>query len=60
MKLMTSLNLTFAAIDMIQTPEGDYIFLEANPNGEWLWLDDLLHFGISDAVTEWVTNPPRL
>jgi glutathione synthase/RimK-type ligase-like ATP-grasp enzyme len=54
-QLMDALRLTFGAIDLIQTPEGDYVFLEVNPNGQWLWLDDMLNLCISDAVAEWLS-----
>ena len=54
LKMLTKLNLKFAAIDMIQTPNGEYVFLEVNPNGQWLWLDDRLELGISDAVADWL------
>jgi glutathione synthase/RimK-type ligase-like ATP-grasp enzyme len=52
--LMDRLDLSFGAIDMIETPSGEYVFLEINPSGQWLWLDDLLNFGISNAVAEWL------
>jgi len=55
-RLMDSLRLTFGAIDMIQTPDGEYVFLEVNPSGQWLWLDDMLQLGISDAVAEWLVG----
>jgi glutathione synthase/RimK-type ligase-like ATP-grasp enzyme len=51
---MEELRLTFGAIDLIETPEGEYVFLEVNPNGQWLWLDDMLKLGISDAVADWL------
>jgi glutathione synthase/RimK-type ligase-like ATP-grasp enzyme len=57
LRLMDSLRLTFGAIDMIQTPGDEYVFLEVNPSGQWLWLDDMLGFGISDAVAEWLAGP---
>src|SRR5579885_1012547 len=47
--MMKSLGLTFGAIDMILTPDGEYVFLEVNPNGQWLWIDDMLDYGISNA-----------
>jgi len=31
---MRNLDLTFGCIDMILTPEGNYVFLEVNPNGQ--------------------------
>ena len=55
-QLMTELRLTFGAIDLVQTPTGEYVFLEVNPNGQWLWLDEMLDLGISDAVADWLCN----
>jgi hypothetical protein len=56
LRLMDSLRLAFGAIDMIQTPDGEYVFLEVNPSGQWLWLDDILQLGISDAVAGWLAG----
>src|SRR5436309_7528794 len=38
-RLMNSFGLNFASLDMIVTPEGEFVFLELNPNGQWLWLE---------------------
>lgn len=38
-QLVQTLGLSFGAIDMIVTPEGRYVFLEINPNGQWAWLE---------------------
>jgi glutathione synthase/RimK-type ligase-like ATP-grasp enzyme len=38
-RLMGAFGLNFASLDMIVTPDGDYVFLELNPNGQWLWLE---------------------
>lgn len=54
--LMGALRLTFGAIDLIQTTTGDYVFLEINPSGQWLWLDDMLGLGISDMMTDWLAT----
>ena len=48
---MKTVGLAFAAIDMVETPGGDFVFLEMNPSGQWLWIDDKLGLDISDAVT---------
>lgn len=37
-KLVQSLSLNFGAIDLILQPNGEYVFLEINPNGQWAWL----------------------
>ena len=38
-RLVAALGLTFGTIDMVKTPEGNYVFLELNPNGQWGWLE---------------------
>jgi glutathione synthase/RimK-type ligase-like ATP-grasp enzyme len=39
-RLMRSFEINFASIDMIVTPEGEFVFLDLNPNGQWLWLEE--------------------
>ena len=39
LRLMDSFGINFASADMILTPEGEFVFLELNPNGQWLWLE---------------------
>ena len=53
--LISRLGLNFGAIDLALTGDGDYVFFEINPNGEWLWLEDLLSFPISDRIAEWLS-----
>ena len=56
LRLMRALDLDFGALDFILTPDGDYLFLEVNPNGQWLWLDDQLGFDITGAIAEWLAH----
>jgi glutathione synthase/RimK-type ligase-like ATP-grasp enzyme len=51
-RMVAELGLLFGAIDMILTPDGRYVFLELNPNGEYLWIEHLTGLAISDAVCE--------
>lgn len=37
--LVKSWRLTFSAMDMIETPDDELVFLEANVGGNWLWLE---------------------
>lgn len=37
--LVASYGLRFAAVDMAVTPDGEWVFFEVNPNGQWAWLD---------------------
>jgi glutathione synthase/RimK-type ligase-like ATP-grasp enzyme len=59
LELMSRLSLTYSAIDLVLTPDGRYIFLEVNPNGQWLWIDDMLSLGISRAVAEWLSGSKK-
>jgi glutathione synthase/RimK-type ligase-like ATP-grasp enzyme len=52
--LMRRLGLHFAAIDLIKRADGNYTFLEVNPNGQWLWLDERLGCDITGAIAAWL------
>lgn len=39
MSFVKSYQLNFSAIDMIVTPEGRYVFLENNPNGQFIFIE---------------------
>jgi glutathione synthase/RimK-type ligase-like ATP-grasp enzyme len=39
--LVKTLGLEFGAIDLILTPDGNYVFLEINPNGQWAWIQQI-------------------
>ncbi|MFG0675409.1 MvdC/MvdD family ATP grasp protein [Delftia sp. WSY_7] len=54
--LMSKLGLTFGAVDLVETPDGEFVFLEVNPNGQWLWIDDQLQLGITDAIVDWLAR----
>ncbi|WP_285758821.1 MvdC/MvdD family ATP grasp protein [Helicobacter heilmannii] len=48
--------LEYGALDFIVTPENEWIFLEINCMGQWLWIEDLTNLGISNAITKWLTQ----
>ena len=52
LSLVRYYSLAFAAIDMIVTPQEKYVFLEINPNGQWLWLEKLTSQPISKAIAQ--------
>lgn len=54
LSLMSMLRLEFGAIDLVRRPDNEYVFLEVNPNGQWLWIDDQLDMGITAAVASWL------
>ena len=47
---MHALGLVYAAIDLRLTPAGDHVFLEVNPAGQWLFVEQATGQGISDAL----------
>lgn len=40
LRLMRSLGIVFACFDFIVTPEGEHVFLEVNPSGQFLWVEE--------------------
>ncbi|MCA1676665.1 MAG: ATP-grasp ribosomal peptide maturase, partial [Actinobacteria bacterium] len=38
LNLLEVLMLRFAALDFVVAPDNEWVFLEANPNGQWAWL----------------------
>ena len=58
-EMVHALGLSFGAIDLVRTPEDNYVFLEINPNGEWLWLEYQLEFPIAQSIADWLTQGTR-
>jgi len=52
LEVMHALRLNYGAADLILTPQGEYVFLEVNPNGEFLWLDKHLGLPLSSAIAD--------
>lgn len=50
--LMDKLGLGYGALDFIVTPDGEWVFLEVNPMGQWLWIEDLTGLPVSAAIGE--------
>lgn len=46
------MRLRFLAADLIVTPAGDHVFLEANPNGQWAWIEDATGLPIAAAIAD--------
>lgn len=55
-RLCQELNLKFGAIDLIKTPNDDYVFLEINPNGQWAWIETQTGLPISNAIIKYLSN----
>ena len=54
-EIVRTLNLKFGAIDLIKTDSG-YVFLEINPNGQWVWIENDTGLKISDEIIKLLTK----
>jgi glutathione synthase/RimK-type ligase-like ATP-grasp enzyme len=52
--LMDRLGLVYGAIDMRRTPDGDYVFLEVNTAGEFLFVEERTGQPITQAIADWL------
>jgi glutathione synthase/RimK-type ligase-like ATP-grasp enzyme len=50
--MLEKLGLSFGAFDLVVSKDGQYFFLEVNPNGQWYWLEALMKILISDAIAD--------
>lgn len=55
-KLMQELNLNFGAIDFVLDENGNFIFLEINPNGQWAWIEKRLNYPICATIVKYLTG----
>jgi glutathione synthase/RimK-type ligase-like ATP-grasp enzyme len=55
-RLMHSFEINLASIDMIVTPEGEFVFLDLNPNGQWLWLEEELGLPLIASMADLLTR----
>jgi len=58
-RMVRMLGLCFGAIDLILTPEGDHVFLEVNPNGQWAWVEKYTGLPIAEAIADYLIRAHR-
>jgi hypothetical protein len=56
-RLVEELGLSYGTIDMVLTPDERYVFLEINPNGQYLWIEDETGLPISDSICDLLSRP---
>ncbi len=49
---MKRLKISFGAFDFIVDKNGQFYFLEVNPNGQWYWIENLTGSLISQAIAD--------
>jgi hypothetical protein len=54
--LMGRLGLVYGAVDLRRTPEGEHVFLEVNPAGEWRFVEERTGQPITQAVADLLTQ----
>lgn len=51
-RFLRRLGLAFGAFDFVVTPAGEWVMLECNPAGQWLWLQDEVGVEIGAALAD--------
>ena len=51
-ELMRRMNLCFGSLDFIVTPEGEHVFLEVNPVGQFGWIVEQTGLPIYERLAE--------
>ncbi len=54
--MMRHYNVHFASFDLIVTPKEEIVFLEMNPNSQWVWIELLTGLPITDALIDKLTE----
>lgn len=57
--LVTKCGLNYAAIDLGLSPDGDHVFFEVNPAGQWLWMELRLDLPISQAMARLLSGSAK-
>lgn len=52
LQMTSELGLQYGAIDMVLTPDSEYVFLEINPSGQYGWIEDLTDMPLTEALAE--------
>lgn len=53
-RFLHSTGLACAFMDFIVTPDGEHVFLEANPQGQFLWMEDRAEIPVLDAMSSYL------
>lgn len=52
MSYLARMGLKYGAFDFVENSDGEVVFLECNPNGQYGWLEEQLELPISDAIAD--------
>jgi len=55
--LLRHYGLNYGAIDFVLTAEGEYVFLEINPSGQFSWIEGMTKLPLFDTLADLLTAP---
>lgn len=59
-ELMAKLGIVFGCFDFVVTPEGEFIFLEVNESGDFLWMEECApEYNILSRFAAWLAQMPQ-
>jgi hypothetical protein len=56
--LMENLGLVYGAIDLRLRPDGEYVFFEVNPSGQYLFVETATGMPITERLADVLLHPP--
>jgi len=59
LRLMRHLELNYGALDFCLDESGEHIFLEVNPSGQFLWLEEAIELPISAALAKLLSGEKK-
>ena len=51
LRFMKEMGIVYGAIDLRLRPDGEYVFLEVNTAGQWLFMEDPTEMPITQTLT---------
>lgn len=56
---MDRMGLIYGAIDLRRKPDGEYVFLEINPSGQWLFIEERTKQPITEAFVDYLLEADK-
>ncbi|HEX7487613.1 MAG TPA: alpha-L-glutamate ligase, partial [Anaeromyxobacteraceae bacterium] len=58
-RMVRELGLAYAALDLRRRPDGEHVFLEVNPGGQWRFVEQRTGQRITEAVADLLASRAR-
>lgn len=55
-QMLSDFGLNFGTFDFIVNKDAEWVFLELNPNGQWLWIEHSMGIPISKHIVQYLTE----